>query len=110
MSSNFENSFFMRKVPRLRLRRSSDQLRVQKVVALFKNIGEFFLSLVNDGEQTFRLFDDELFENRIIYGAKPDWCPIKLIPDKKDVKNAENMTSLGWIEGWNACLDEIEWR
>lgn len=39
---------------------------------------------------------------------RPDWCPIKLIPDKKDIKNAENMTSLGWIEGFNACLDEIE--
>lgn len=47
-------------------------------------------------------------KNRIIYGAKPNWCPIKLTPDKKDVKNAENMTTLGWIEGWNACIDEIE--
>lgn len=40
--------------------------------------------------------------------SKMDWCPIKFIPDKKEVKNAENMTSLGWIEGWNACIDEIE--
>ena len=40
--------------------------------------------------------------------GRPDWCPIKLISDKKDIKNAENMTSLGWIEGFNACLDEIE--
>lgn len=43
-----------------------------------------------------------------VNGSKPDWCPIKLIPEKKEVKNAENMTSLGWIEGWNACIDEIE--
>lgn len=43
-------------------------------------------------------------------GEKPDWCPLKLIPKKKEVKNAENMTSLGWIEGWNACIDEIEGR
>ena len=70
MSSALENSFFMRKVPLLRLRRSLNQLCVQKVVALFENIGEFFLNIVNDGEQTFRLFDDELFENRIIYGAQ----------------------------------------
>ena len=47
-------------------------------------------------------------KNRIIYNAKPNWCPIKLMLDKKDTKNAENMTSLGWIEGWNACIDEIE--
>ena len=43
-------------------------------------------------------------------GEKPDWCSLKLIPEKKEVKNAENMTSLGWIEGWNACIDEIERR
>lgn len=41
---------------------------------------------------------------------KPNWCPLKLIPEKKEVKNAENMTSLGWIEGWNSCLYEIEGR
>ena len=40
--------------------------------------------------------------------SKPDWCPIKEMPEKKEIKDAVNMTSLGWIEGWNACLDEIE--
>lgn len=39
---------------------------------------------------------------------KPNWCPIKKMPDTKDIKTAENMTSLGWIEGWNACIDKIE--
>ena len=48
----------------------------------------------------------EITENELIK-EKPDWCPIKLTPDKKDIKTAENMTSLGWIEGWNACIDEI---
>lgn len=41
-------------------------------------------------------------------GEKPDWCTIKEMPEKKEIKNAVNMTSLGWIEGFNACLDEIE--
>ena len=45
---------------------------------------------------------------KIAYNAKPDWCPIKEMPKKKEIKNAVNMTSLGWIEGFNACLDEIE--
>ena len=40
--------------------------------------------------------------------SKPDWCTIKEMPEKKEIKNAVNMTSLGWIEGFNACLDEIE--
>lgn len=43
-----------------------------------------------------------------INGTKPDWCPIKEMPEKKEIKDAVNMTSLGWIEGFNACLDEIE--
>lgn len=42
------------------------------------------------------------------YSDKPDWCPIKEMPEKKEIKDAVNMTSLGWIEGFNACLDEIE--
>ena len=49
-----------------------------------------------------------LEEDRIIHNSKPDWCPIKEIPKKKEIKDAVNMTSLGWIEGFNACLDEIE--
>lgn len=40
--------------------------------------------------------------------SKPDWCPIKEMPEKKEIKDAASMTSLGWIEGFNACLDEIE--
>lgn len=39
--------------------------------------------------------------------GKPDWCPIKPINEKKDVKNAVTFADLGWIEGWNACIDEI---
>ena len=45
---------------------------------------------------------------KIAYNAKPDWCTIKEMPEKKEIKDAVNMTSLGWIEGFNACLDEIE--
>ena len=34
-------------------------------------------------------------------------CPLKPAPSKKDVKNAKTMTDLGWIDGYNACIDEI---
>lgn len=40
-------------------------------------------------------------------GKKPDWCPIKPVPEKKNVKKASTFTDLGFIEGWNACIDEI---
>lgn len=39
--------------------------------------------------------------------CRPDWCPLKPTPSKKDVKNAKTMTDLGWIDGYNACIDEI---
>lgn len=39
---------------------------------------------------------------------KPDWCPLKDIPEKK----SENIKEVGLIsstrnEGWNLCIDEI---
>lgn len=42
-----------------------------------------------------------------IVGKFPEWCPIRLVPEKKNMKNASTFTDLGFINGWNACLDEI---
>ena len=39
--------------------------------------------------------------------GKPDWCPLRELMEKKDLKNALTMTNLGWIEGYNACIDEL---
>lgn len=44
--------------------------------------------------------------------AKPDWCPLRELPEKKDTIIYEN-DDWGTVnlktkdEGWNACLDEI---
>lgn len=42
---------------------------------------------------------------------KPDWCPIRLIPQKKtltgDVSNTEKMGNELVRAGWNACIDEL---
>jgi len=40
----------------------------------------------------------------------PVWCPLKLLPEKKDVDVFSDSVfpHLGWKAlGWNACLDEI---
>ena len=41
---------------------------------------------------------------------KPDWCPLKLLPEKKSttapVSNYEVQKNL-FADGWNACLREI---
>ena len=40
-------------------------------------------------------------------GERDCSCPAVAVPEKKDIKVAANMTSLGFIEGWNACIDRI---
>lgn len=42
--------------------------------------------------------------------TKPDWCPLKPLPEKKEyinsVSNIEATKNIA-AAGWNACLDEI---
>lgn len=38
--------------------------------------------------------------------TKPDWCPLKPVPEKEDVWDDEEI--FGWYDrGWNACVDKI---
>lgn len=39
--------------------------------------------------------------------SKPDWCPIKPIPDRKSEDFGQTIISAARGEGWNECLDEI---
>ena len=43
--------------------------------------------------------------------GKPDWCPIRLIPQKKtltgDVSSTEKVGDEPVRAGWNACIDEL---
>ena len=43
---------------------------------------------------------------------KPDWCPLKRIPKKRKEKYAADVDDrdCGFIDGWNACIDEILWQ
>ncbi len=41
-------------------------------------------------------------------GAKPDWCPLRELPEKKTGNSYMNSKEKGIVEGWNACLDTIE--
>lgn len=52
-------------------------------------------------------------------GTKPDWCPVKQMPERKDYKGpdavngilmstrAEQAIDEAGKMGWNACIDEI---
>lgn len=38
---------------------------------------------------------------------KPDWCPIKPIPNRKSEDFGQTIIAAARGEGWNECLDEI---
>lgn len=38
---------------------------------------------------------------------KPDWCPLKPLPEKRDTKMTGADWNCGYNDGWNACVDEI---
>lgn len=64
--------------------------------------------------------DNELFEDGECYcilkrksvddikeGFKPDWCPLKPIPEKKIECEFKACSKKCCEHGWNACIDKI---
>ena len=51
------------------------------------------------------------WEEIYMLGIKPDWCPIRTIPEKKtltgDVSSTEKVGDELVRAGWNACIDEL---
>lgn len=45
--------------------------------------------------------DKEYFEQR------PDWCPLKPMPEKKEAGKTKNILEIFCNIGYNACIDEI---
>lgn len=39
--------------------------------------------------------------------GKPNWCPLKPLPDKDDFDDPNDEYYTGCRDGWNDCLDEI---
>lgn len=54
-----------------------------------------------------RYLDDWEFD---IQNEKPDWCPIRSMPEKKEVcgryPQPDGVTA-SFKSGWNACIEEI---
>lgn len=59
--------------------------------------------------------ENSIYNRRVIDNDycqdKPDWCPIKPVPEKKelkgDVSNVKNISEESIRIGWNECIDEI---
>ena len=43
----------------------------------------------------------------INFGTKPDWCPLRPLPERKVVTADDTTASVAIKFGWNNCLDEI---
>lgn len=39
--------------------------------------------------------------------VKPDWCPLKPLPEKSTIENDMTDYQCGLVDGWNQCIDEI---
>lgn len=39
--------------------------------------------------------------------GKPDWCPLRELPERKKADTDLLTMDSGIVEGWNACLAEI---
>ena len=51
---------------------------------------------------------DTVYLNDIMMKSKPDWCPLKPKPEKKNRNNRVVGDYLrGRSDGYNACIDEI---
>ena len=41
-----------------------------------------------------------------VFGLKPDWCPLKEMPNKLDLSDEYDFKG-GWLRGFNYCIDSI---
>lgn len=55
----------------------------------------------NKCEATFKNVEDDDIE-------KPSWCPLKNLPEPKDIGYPNDDYDVGFADGWDACLKEIE--
>ena len=46
---------------------------------------------------------DEIYKT----GKRPDWCPLKPMPEKVIKSIHDSDETWFWNQGWNACIDKI---
>ena len=39
--------------------------------------------------------------------SRPEWCPLKPLPEEKEEEHWRSKLSLAWIRGWNTCISKI---
>lgn len=49
----------------------------------------------------------DLYDNYIKPHKKPDWCPLKLLPDKIEGNESVYYQWGDYEDGWNNCIDSL---
>lgn len=52
--------------------------------------------------------DEDIDEYIDASKTKPDWCPLRPLPEPKDIGYPNDDYDVGFADGWDACLKEIE--
>ena len=75
--------------------------------------------VVDIPENCYECYMSELYGDGVVFcggcernmdyteSRRPDWCPIKSIPEKQINNNLYDEYYEGFDAGWNACIDEI---
>lgn len=67
---------------------------------------EVYCNILNCTTYQKDIYEDEE-EEELYNSKKPDWCPIRNIPKKRKVKDHIDDDAKAFINGYNACIDEI---
>ena len=46
--------------------------------------------------------------NAVDWEERPSWCPLKPLPEPKDIGYPNDDYDVGFGDGWDACLKEIQ--
>lgn len=46
--------------------------------------------------------------NAVDWEERPSWCPLKPLPEPKDIGYPNDDYDVGFGDGWDACLKELE--
>lgn len=46
-------------------------------------------------------------KQRMCYSAKPDWCPIRKIPEELESDSRNAHEDFDYVCGWNDCLEKV---
>ncbi len=67
-----------------------------------------FIGRDNANVHCLILHDDFAIDSLTVTRERPDFCPLRQLPDKKYVRDGDDALATFYKNGWNDCLEAIE--